>query len=201
MIGIYTRLGAATFLALSLQSHAASLGVAQEVIATDKPIHSPPMGCSFPMASIPDLGGPGHHPVAQKPAPPPFNAVADAHLGPTRTVRFSYHFSGLQDILPPNFAGGFKILSTEVTVFEGPGPTFPKASFSRFKKRPGNDDISASLSSSVGELRPFQNQWMIRVTSKGKLHDAGKSARPATVTFQCDMQITDTQSPVPTLTQ
>lgn len=201
MSRIFRPLSAATILVISLQCHSADLVAAQEVLSTDAPVNPPPIGCRFPEVSIPDNGKPPRETVSQKLAPPPFNALADAPLGPTRRVSFSYAFSGLQDVLPPNTAGSFKISSTEVTVFEGTSFSAAKASVVKFKAHAGKLDVSASRTSNAFEHMPFHNQWLIRVTSKGKLHDADKPVRPATVTFLCDMPINDTPSPVPTLTQ
>jgi hypothetical protein len=212
MSQIFKPLSAAVILVVSLQGYAADLVAAQELQAIDTPINQPPMGCRFPEMIILDYVPP-RHTVSQKLAlaPPPFNAVADAPLGPRRTVRFDYHFSGLQDVLQPNTAGSFKISSTEVTVFEGTSFSARKASVAKFLNHSGKVDVSASLTKSSLEHRPFQDQWLIRVTSKGMLHDAQNQVRPATVTFLCDMPINDTPSPspspsptptpVPTLTQ
>lgn len=200
MSRLYRPLSAAAILLIGFQCHAADLVAAQEVQATDTLINPLPMGCRYPEVSIPDYVPP-HRPLTQKPAPPPFNAMADKPVGPTRRVSFSYHFSGLQDIPPTYLPGSFKISSTVVTVFEGTSLNAAKASVATFRHRNGNADGSASLTKSSVEHRPFQDRWVIRVMSKGKWHDAAGPVRPATVTFLCDMPINDTASPTPTLTQ
>lgn len=208
-------LGAIAIFALCLRCHAVGLEGAPGGTPTAPPTDPLPIGCEFMYQVIPGGTPPSHPIVSQILAAPYSSAVAEQPIKDWRKVRFTYNFSGLQNILPPgSFGGSFHIQSTQVTVFEGPSTDYPKASNITYTDHAGY----VSLAKNVVERQAthkmkkpfpnkqesmdkgyFQNQWAIQLTSRGTLIDPAAPPRPTVVQILCAMPVTT--SPVPTLTQ
>jgi hypothetical protein len=188
------RLSATAVFVISFQCRAAGLegGTPSEA--------SLPADCNFEQHKYDSGPIPRRPSQKQIPKAVSFNAVAEEPRGKMRKVSFNYHFSGLQDIVPANFIGDFKIRSTQVTVLKGPSVSYGKASSITFNDGTGN--VMLPNTSVIEGPAAFQDIWTIRIKSTGS-HQVkpGKKAQPATVTLSCPMPINITPTPVPTLTQ
>ncbi len=165
--------------------------------STQPPANPLPEGCEFEVGSIPSYTPP-HPTVSQKhiphAGPSHANVVADAPVGRLRRVSFSYYFSGLQNVVPPNFNGSFKISSTQVTVFEGPTVAYGQASSITFNDGTGN--VMLADTSVTEGPNAFQDLWTIRVESTGSRgSDATQTPQPVKVVFLCAVLVDEPAPP------
>jgi hypothetical protein len=120
-------------------------------------------------------------------------------LARQRSVSFTYLFSALNHVVPFAFDGIYEINSTRVTIYRG-----PSVAYAVMFDRPvtGRQTYAASTATvyegplTVGTA--FNSQWTVRVQTKGQQWPStGGGWQPATVSFDCQMQVTTPTAPPP----
>jgi hypothetical protein len=138
-------------------------------------------------------------PVSELPGPPPAAATATPDVARQRSVSFSYLFSRLDLAVPLTFDGIYQINSSRVTVYRGPSTSYA----AMFDRTVTGLQTSAASAATVyeGPLTlgtAFNSQWTVRVQTKGQQWPStGGGWKPATFTFDCQMQVTTPIAPPP----
>ena len=176
---------------------AAASAVLQPALAGtyDGAVFIPPKGCTFLGWSIPDTL-PRARPVFLSTSSSPMTAYVNPYafkpLG-YREVVFSYNFTGLDQRLPPLFAGIFSVTSTRVIINKGPGWDLPVASDKVFTESP----TSVAWASTATDGPTFYDTWAVRIYVQGYQQAYAKAPwKPAQVSFSCGMPIGTAPPPV-----
>jgi hypothetical protein len=161
----------------------------------DGAILNPPTGCTFIGWSFPDTV-PRARPVLLTLPSSPMTAYVNPYA-PTplgyREVVFSYNFTGLDQRLPPFFAGIFYVTSTRVIINKGPGWEMPVASDKVFTQNPS----SVAWASTTTDGPAFYDKWAVRIYVQGYQQAYAKAPwKPAQVSFSCGMPIGAAPPPV-----
>jgi hypothetical protein len=140
-------------------------------------------------------------PISEIPGPPPAVATATPDFARQRSVSFSYLFSSLDLVVPLTFDGLYQISSSRVTVYRGPSASYALM----FDRTVTGSQTSAASAATVyeGPLAlgtAFNSQWTVRVQTKGQQWPStGGGWKPATASFDCQMQVTTPTAPPPVL--
>jgi hypothetical protein len=162
-----------------------------------------PSGCIWAYSTIPTTTAPGR-PVFRSGLSWSRQGVGGVptNIPPPlrRNVSFTYSISGMDRVLPTNFAGTFHVWNTRVQVFGGYGTPFGPV-LQRDHSMPTSSG-AAGAGSTVQTVDPyygtFDNTWMMRVISSGwQVAAPGATPQAATVAIDCTLNIRSTTAPPP----
>lgn len=199
-------LATAALLAACLQPAVAQKAavVTQAADPYSAPVDLPPRDCNAPVLVAFDGSPPRTRPVALQPQVVPQGYATSAQVVPNvpvnrggRQVAFSYNVSRLSWIKPSIYLGIFSVQSARVVVYKGPTSAYPVASD---LTTVGVDSVASvnSVSESAGPnpSAPYNNTWLVRVTSTGKWQDDWSMPwETDAITLDCNMTIRPASTP------
>jgi len=170
------------------------------------PLLMPPAGCNFAAVTIPDTR-PVPRPVFLTGGGTPAQGRVVSSLGTlprSRMVAFSYNYTGLDQRVPPYFAGVFLIYRTRVVVSTGAAWNSPVVYDTTVDLTGNPNNVAGSSTALEGPLAigvPFAPSWALSIVSEGYQQvTPGAPWKLAKVGWTCTVPINATTVP-PVFTQ